>query len=77
MTKRLYTFGTKYLTETCKLGVAMIYGEKYYFITDRYAYWLIEDMDPQAGSFALKVWDKARLKKQKRRPSHARKIVRQ
>jgi hypothetical protein len=70
--KRPYTFGPKYLTQTCKLGVAMIRGEKYYFITDRYNYWLITDMDPMTGSYKVELWNKPRFKAPKRRPSYRR-----
>jgi hypothetical protein len=72
--KRQYRFGPDYLTRTCKLGVAMIRGEKYYFVTDRYNYWLVTDMDPMSGTYQLQVWDKPRFKKPKGRPSHRRKV---
>ena len=55
MTKRKYTFGSDYLRK-CKLGIAMIRGERYYFISDGYARWLITDMDPETARFEVKLW---------------------
>jgi len=73
--KRRYTFGPNYMLNTMKLGIAVIKGEKYYFITDRFSYWLITDMNPQTGSYELKLWDKPRFKKPHSRKSHWRNVI--
>ena len=51
-----YTFGKKYLHTSCKLGVAMLQGEKYYFLSDGYTRWLITDMNVETQEVTVKIW---------------------
>ena len=56
MSKRRFNFGQKYLEKSCRVGIAMIRGERYYWITDGYCRWLITDMDPMNKRVKLQVW---------------------
>jgi hypothetical protein len=56
MTKRRYRFGQDYLFNTCKLGIAIHQGEKYYFLSDKYCRWLITDMDPATRKVEVRLW---------------------
>ena len=75
MTKRHYKFGPEYLLKTMKVGVAVLKGEQYYFVTDRYNYWLITDMDVEKQTYELKIWDKPRFRKPHARKSHWRNVT--
>lgn len=56
MTKRRYNFGSTYLQKSTRVGIAMIRGEQYYWLTDGYARYLITDMDPMKKMVKLQVW---------------------
>jgi len=75
MSKRTYRFGPDYLLKSVKVGVAVLKGEQYYFVTDRYNYWLIADMDVQNQTYELKLWDKPRTRKPHSRKSHWRNVT--
>jgi hypothetical protein len=57
MAKTKYRFGMKYM-DTCRVGIAVTQGERYFWLTDGYTKWLITDFDPAIGpsSMRLKVW---------------------
>jgi len=55
MAKRKYTFGQKHL-DGCKIGIAMIKGEQWFWLTDGYTRWLITDMNHEMRQVETKVW---------------------
>ena len=55
MKKRGFRFGQRYL-KTCKFGIAMIQGERWYWLTDGYTRWLVEDFDAKAEQVKVRVW---------------------
>jgi len=54
--KKNYIFGQKYLLTKCKLGIAMIKGERHYWLTDGYTRYLVTDMNPTTQTVEVKVW---------------------
>jgi hypothetical protein len=57
MSKRRYTFGLTYMNKL-RFGIAVIKGDRSYFVADHYTRWLITDFDPKIGqaSIKFKVW---------------------
>jgi len=55
MAKRRYNFGQTYL-DNCRIGIAMIKGEQWFWLTDGYTRWLVTDMNHEMRQVETKVW---------------------